>query len=134
MVSDCVLDAHALLWFLEGNAKLGDDARLLLLDANNRFIIPAIAFAEVCRITEKRKTKIPSVLDLFAAIDGDSRIRVDPIDRDLVQRSSNLAAISEMHDRLIVAAAIWLRERSPSSFLLSADANIRKSGLVAIRW
>ncbi len=134
MVSDCVLDAHALLWFLEGNAKLGDDARLLLLDANNRFIIPAIALAEVCRITEKRKTKIPSVLDLFAAIDGDARIRVDPIDRDLVQRSSNLAAISEMHDRLIVAAAIRLRERSPSSFLLSADANIRKSGLVAIRW
>ena len=69
MANECVLDAHALLWFFEGNPKLGRDARLLLADPNSRVIIPAIALAEACRVTEKGKTKIPSVSDLFATIE-----------------------------------------------------------------
>jgi PIN domain nuclease of toxin-antitoxin system len=129
MASDCALDAHSLLWFFEGNPKLGADARALLADMNSRLIISAIALAEACRVVEKGKSKIPSTRDLFDAIDGDSRMRVDPVDRDLVERSINLTAIGEMHDRLIVATA--LRQ---SAVLLTADADIRNSGLIATRW
>lgn len=34
-----LLDAHTFLWFIEGNAKLSNDARLLIEDMNNeRFL------------------------------------------------------------------------------------------------
>jgi PIN domain nuclease of toxin-antitoxin system len=130
MPSDCVVDAHALLWFFEGNPKLGPDARLLLADAGNRVFVPAIALAEACRVVEKGKSKIPAVGELFDAIDDDSRMD----DRELVERSIQLTAISEMHDRLIVAAALRRYERDPSSLLVTADVSIRNSSLVPTRW
>lgn len=134
MPSDCVVDAHALLWFFEGNPKLGPDARRLLVDSGNRIFIPAIALAEACRVVEKGKSKIPAVGDLFDAIDDDSRIDVESVDRAIVERSILLTPISEMHDRLIVATAIRRHEQDPSSLLVTADANIRASGLVPTRW
>ena len=134
MPADCVADAHALLWFIEGNAKLGASARAFMSDPDNQIVIPAIALAEACRVTEKRRTTIPSVTELLAAIDGDSRMSVDVIDRDLVQRSVALPAVSEMHDRVIVATAVRRLEQQPSTVLLSADVSIRNSGLVPTEW
>ena len=134
MPSECILDAHSLLGFIEGNPKLGTDARRLLADPHNSLVVPATALAEACRVAEKGKTTIPSVAALFAALDADTRLSVAAIDRDVVRRSVDLTPIREMHDRLIVATALLRQQRSQSVILITADLEIQNSRLIPTHW
>lgn len=43
MTMKYVVDTHALIWFLEGNARLGVNARAILADAASELVLPAIA-------------------------------------------------------------------------------------------
>jgi hypothetical protein len=38
-----ILDTHALIWFLEGNSRLGLNAKEILADSSSELILPAIA-------------------------------------------------------------------------------------------
>lgn len=66
-----IVDTHALIWFLEGNSRLGISAKQVLENLESKLILPAIALAEVAFIVEKVKTSIPSVDDLHTAVNGD---------------------------------------------------------------
>ena len=46
----------------------------------------------------------------------------------------SLSAITEMHDRLIVATAIVLENKKETVSLLTCDRNITASGLLTIVW
>jgi len=48
MASEFVVDAHALIWFLEGNARLGQAAKLAMEDPSSALHLPIIALAEAC--------------------------------------------------------------------------------------
>jgi PIN domain nuclease of toxin-antitoxin system len=41
-----IIDTHALIWFLEGNSRLGATAKEILSDSSSELILPAIALAE----------------------------------------------------------------------------------------
>ena len=41
-----VIDTHALIWFLEGNSRLGENAKNVLTDPSSQLVLPAIALAE----------------------------------------------------------------------------------------
>jgi PIN domain nuclease of toxin-antitoxin system len=71
-----IVDTHALIWFLEGNPRLGTAAKQVLGDRESQLILPAIALAEASFIVERGKTSIPSVNDLHTAVNGDPRIVV----------------------------------------------------------
>lgn len=134
MTKECIADAHALLWFLEGNPKLGNEAREWMSDASSGIVVPAIALAEVCRVVEKGRSTIPSVRDLIETIRADARVVVEPVDLDLIERCIDLTTVSEIHDRLILAAAIRRHEANASTVLLTADASIRSSDAVPMIW
>jgi len=51
-----VVDTHALIWFLEGNSRLGANARTILSEADSQLILPVIALAEAVWIVERGKT------------------------------------------------------------------------------
>ncbi len=57
-----VLDTHALIWFLEGNFRLGENARKIISDPNSQLILPAIVLAEaatkMCHLNLKNQCKI----------------------------------------------------------------------------
>jgi PIN domain nuclease of toxin-antitoxin system len=59
-----VIDTHALVWFLEGNTRLGNKAKIVLADSKSQLVLPAIALAEAVWIVERARTSIPSVTDL----------------------------------------------------------------------
>jgi PIN domain nuclease of toxin-antitoxin system len=101
-----VIDTHALIWFLEGNKRLGTQAQAILSNFNSQLVLPAIALAEAAWIVERGKTSIPSVNALFNAINSDSRIVVYPLDRTIINQTLSLLTIHEMHDRQIVATAM----------------------------
>jgi PIN domain nuclease of toxin-antitoxin system len=75
-----VVDTHALIWFLEGNPRLETNAKIILTDPDSQLILPAIALAEAVWIVDRARTSIPSVTDLFDAVNSDPRIVVYPID------------------------------------------------------
>ena len=129
-----VVDTHALVWFLEGNSRLGVNAKTVLADTESLLILPAIALAEAIWIVDRGKTSIPSVTDLLNAINADPRITIYPLDRTIIEQSINFSAITEMHDRLIVATAIILSNRGEEIALLTCDRNITASNLLNIIW
>jgi PIN domain nuclease of toxin-antitoxin system len=129
-----VVDTHALVWFLEGNSRLGTGAKNVLTDSASQLILPAIALAEAVWIVDRARTSIPSVVDLLNAVSADPRIAIYPLDKAIVEKSIDLLTITEMHDRLIVATAMVLENRGDKTALLTCDRNITASGLVNLIW
>jgi PIN domain nuclease of toxin-antitoxin system len=129
-----VVDTHGLIWFLEGNPRLGTNAKAVLADAASQLILPAIALAEAVWIVDRGRTSILSVADLLSAVNADPRITIYPVDRTVVEQSISLSVITEMHDRLIVATVIVLEEQGYQVSLLTCDRNITASNLLTLVW
>ena len=129
-----IVDTHALIWFIEGNSRLGNNAQAILSDATSQLILPAIVLAEAVWIVEKGKTSIPSVNDLLSVVNDDPRIIICPLDQSIITKSINIQEINEMHDRLIVATALFLQIQGEIIALLTCDLNITESKLVTTIW
>jgi len=129
-----VIDTHALIWFLEGNQRLGTQAQAILSNLDSQLVLPAIALAEAAWIVERGKTAIPSVNALFNAINNDPRIAVYPLDRNIINQTLSLLSINEMHDRQIVATAMILQNQGETVARLTCDRNIMASGVISIIW
>lgn len=134
MTTKHVVDTHALVWYLEGNQRLGSSAKTILADPSSELVLPMIALAETCWLVEHGKSTISSVPDLLAAVEADPRIEITPLNREILDRSLGLALIDEMHDRQIVASALVLQDKGATVALLTRDVVIRNSGLVTVIW
>lgn len=129
-----ILDTHALIWFLEGNARLGLTAKEILADSSSELVLPAIALAESIWIVSRDKTSIPSVEALLNVVKQDKRVLVYPLDSEVIEKSVNLTAINEMHDRQIVSTALAIEGQGNQVALLTCDQNICAANLVRIVW
>lgn len=140
-----IIDAHPLLWFLAGSPRLGAQSgspRLgaqsgaVMRDAASELILPATAYAEACWIAEHGKVPPLTAQKIRDAIDADARFVICPLDRTVVERSQSpdLAVISEMHDRQIMATALVLMGAGEAVILLTRDANMTASALVPTLW
>lgn len=134
MATQYVVDTHALVWFLEGNPRLGINAKALLEDPTSVLIVPMIVVAEACWIIEHGRTSLPSISDFLKAVDADPRVTVVALDRAILDKTLTLLAIGEMHDRQIVATALHLRDQGETVILITKDTNIRDAGVVPTTW
>jgi len=134
MATRHVVDTHALVWFLEGNPRLGANAKAVLQDRDSELLVPMVALSEACWMIEHGRTSIPTVGDLLDAVDADPRVFVVPFDRATLDKALLLTAITEMHDRQIVATALLLVDQGETVAVLTKDTNIRDSRLVSIVW
>jgi PIN domain nuclease of toxin-antitoxin system len=134
MATQYVVDTHALVWFLEGNPRLGTNAKAVLENLTSRLAVPVIVTAEACWIIEHGRTSIPSVSDFLKTIDADSRIAIVALDRAILDKTLTLQTISEMHDRQIVATALLLQDQGETVTILTKDTNIRDAGVVSTLW
>jgi PIN domain nuclease of toxin-antitoxin system len=134
MPIDYVVDAHALIWFLEANSRLGAAAKAVMEDPGSILHLPVIALAEACWVVEKKRCAIPSIADLIIDIDTDKRFMLVPMDRRILDVSTTLTGIHEMHDRLIAATFLVLQSTGVAASLLTRDPNIVASGIGPIVW
>lgn len=109
MANKFVLDTHTFVWYLEGNPRLGSDAKKIMDDPRSELVLPLIALSEADFIVERRRTSIPTTASLLSSIQEDPRIEVYPFDWAVFQRCLSLRAIPELHDRIIVATALHLQ-------------------------
>ncbi len=134
-MSDFVIDAHALIWMLEGNARLGFRARAVLSDSASRLHIPVIALSEACWAVSKGKTSIQDWQSVLTSIAGDRRMQIAPMDETVVARALSLPSTLEMHDAQIVATTLILSDGRIAVPLLTCDRQqIVDCGLVQIVW
>jgi PIN domain nuclease of toxin-antitoxin system len=52
-----VINTHALIWFLEGNPRLGSNAKTILSNRESQLIIPATALAGAVWIVERVRSR-----------------------------------------------------------------------------
>ncbi|MEK6406779.1 MAG: PIN domain-containing protein [Acidobacteriota bacterium] len=133
MASKYVLDAHTVIWYLEGNARLGVNAKAVLDDSSSEMILPIIALCEAAHIIGKGRTKIKTAKEFLDRIELDPRFEIAPLTNEILKESLALQ-ISEMHDRLIVATTMHEQNLGHQVWLVTCDANITSSGLVSIVW
>ena len=134
MIDKYVVDTHGLIWYIEGNRKLGAKAKLVLDDKNSVLILPVIALAEAIDIVQKQRTSIPDVETLLNRVLTDLRIEIEPLTVEILQESLNAVAVPEIHDRLITATALLLEKQGFDVAILTKDPAISSSKLVQIVW
>ena len=133
MASKYVLDAHTVIWYLEGNARLGATAKALLDDSSSEMILPIIALCEAIHVIGKGRTKITTAKEFLDRIELDPRFEIVPLTKEILKESLPLQ-VSEMHDRLIVATALHHQKLGHQVSLVTCDASITSSGLVSTVW
>jgi PIN domain nuclease of toxin-antitoxin system len=130
-LTDYITDTHSLLWAFTRPRKLGEQARLAFEAVANgeaTLLIPVIVLAELIFTIENKP--IQADLDkVITAIQGSPNIEFVDFDYESALQLRELTAIPEMHDRMIVAAAIKYR-----ATLITVDESITKSELVTVIW
>lgn len=129
-----VLDTHALVWYIEGHSRLSPKALSIIDDPNVDLVLPMIALAEAMFIVERGKTTIPDISTLLDRIDGDQRITLHPLDRQVMDKTLVLQEIPEMHDRQIAATALVLVDLGYTVHLLTKDEILVASDSVSTIW
>ena len=134
MAHKYVLDTHAVVWHLEGNPRLGPNAKRVIDDPLSSLVLPVIALAEAAYIVEHGRTAIPKVSELLRSVLADPRISIFPVTWEVFEESLNAVVLPEMHDRLIVGSALYLQSLGDTISLLTKDASIVQSRLVTTLW
>lgn len=129
-----IVDTHALIWYLEGNPRLGKAAKVVFDDITSSLVLPIIALAEAAFTVEKGKTTILDVKTLLNRIQSDPRFEILPLDFDIFHMSLTLTAIPEMHDRYIVATGLYLQSLGETVEILTKDNEIIVSKLIRVVW
>lgn len=136
MASSFVLDTHALLWYLEGNRRIGSRARTTIAAPENRLIVPIIVLAEAGIVIEQGRSKVPTIGHLLDSLGKDPRFVIYPLTLEVFRRSlsAEVGGIPELHDRLIAATALFLRDQGQDVALITRDETLTEANLVRIIW
>jgi PIN domain nuclease of toxin-antitoxin system len=130
-VRDYVTDTHALFWYLTASPKLGANAQAAFLEGEQgqaRIYVPSIVVAELYYLNVKYNQPLAFAQEYERLTEGGQFHFVDFRAVDVL-RFDLLAAIPEMHDRMIVGVAHALQLP-----LLTRDSEIIASGVVHTIW
>jgi PIN domain nuclease of toxin-antitoxin system len=122
---------HALVWFLESSPRLSTAAQNALTDRTTQVVVPTIVLAEITFLYARQRITIdlPHVLTHIASA---ANCLVYPLDGTVVER---LPTTLNIHDAVIVATALVFRDvLHESTAVVTQDADITASGLIAVLW
>ena len=129
-----VLDTHALIWWVNGDAQLSGPARLAIEAAqqDGRVLVSAISFWEIAMLVERGRIALAMDLDQWLlAVQGLGGVEVLPVTAQVAIQSANLPG--EFHrdpaDRMIVALA-----RGLNAPVITADQKIQRYAHVHWVW
>jgi PIN domain nuclease of toxin-antitoxin system len=124
-------DTHSLLWAFHKPGKLGKEARLAFEEISygeSKLLIPTIVLAELIFTVENKPIQA-DLEKIISAIQNSPNIEYVDFDYESALQLRDLTVIPEMHDRIIVAAAIEYQ-----AALITFDKTITASGLVNVVW
>jgi PIN domain nuclease of toxin-antitoxin system len=136
MADKYILDTHALVWYLEGNSRLGSQAKATMTALESEMVLPLIALAEATFLIEKGRIGIPSISNLLTDVRNDDRIEIYPLTVAIFERSLTPEGllIPELHDRFIVSTGLYLQDLGHTVSILTRDEIITDSGILPVVW
>lgn len=104
-----VTDTHSMVWYLLEDPRLSKKVLEIFEESANKSIIfiPTIVLAEMMFISEKGKVKI-SFKETLEEIENCEKFEIISLDLYIIRMASKLEYDLGMHDRLIVATALYL--------------------------
>jgi PIN domain nuclease of toxin-antitoxin system len=106
-----VTDTHALLWWFTDSPKIGPKASAIY-DRCERgeviIFIPTIVIAEALSIFDKRRLSF-DFKKLFKRIHDSENFALVALDYSILQKMVDLKDIPELHDKIVVSTAKYLR-------------------------
>lgn len=126
-----IVDTHALVWFLEKNSRLSDNAKTALTDTNTQIILPTIVLTEVIFLYAKKKTSI-NLSAVLSQVANSSNCIVYPLDEEVVSR---IPTGVNIHDAIIVATGLVFKDLMGHDVaIVTKDESIKQSNLIRTVW
>lgn len=129
-----VLDTHALIWWVNGDAQLSGSAKASIETAQQggRVLVSAISLWEIAMLVERGRIALAMDLEQWlAAVQGLDGVEIVPVSAQVAMQSANLPG--EFHkdpaDRMIVALA-----RELNAPVVTADQKIQRYAHVKWVW
>jgi PIN domain nuclease of toxin-antitoxin system len=98
----CVIDTHALVWYLTDDKRLGKRAAELLDRPDTRIVVPVIVLAELKYLHQRSRISL-SFSAVQTIIGADERCAVYPMNEEVVDL---LPLDLDIHDAIICATAL----------------------------
>lgn len=136
MANKYIIDTHALVWYLEGNPRLGQHAKDIMSETESELVLPLIALAEAVYLIEKGRIGIPTISDLLTDVTNDTRIEIYPLSIEIFERglTEEGVQIPELHDRFIVSTGLYLQDLGHTIAILTVDKSISQAGVLPVIW
>jgi len=126
-----VPDTHALVWYIIGDTRLGQNALLALRDPSQRLVIPTIVLAEIRYISARHRIPL-TFEEAVRRIRSVLRGEIAPLDEEIIEA---MPTMLEIHDAIICATAlVYSRRLRDSAVVITRDEAITRSGLVQVVW
>lgn len=126
-----VLDTHALVWFLQKDARLPLTARKTILDPHSRKMVPFLVCCEIHYLHSQGKFPL-SAQDVLDKIGHTEDFDLVPHTADQIP---HLKQELDIHDAIIVATAASLQKSEKGKVqIVSKDEKIRTHSPVPILW
>ncbi len=126
-----LVDTHALVWYLNGDAHLGSYAKEIFEKAEKgevTLVITTISLLELLFIC-KKKNSILQFKEIIHKLSISINYVIYDLDLQVVMACIDLNNIDEMHDRIITATS-----RLMGAPIITCDRSIRESGYVKVLW
>ena len=127
---DYVTDTHSLVWYFTDDVRLGRKALKAFEQTTEEgiMIVPSIVLAEIMFIAKKGRITL-TFEETLEKIEEYDNYSIAPLDEDILKEANRIEADLEMHDRLIVATALFYKTE-----LITKDAGIQESGIIKTIW
>ena len=127
---DYVTDTHSLVWYFTEDSKLSKKA-LEVFEGTIKegiIIVPAVVLAEIMFIAKKGEITL-TFEETLNKIGEYGNFDIAPLDVNLLKVADKIEVDMEMHDRLIVATALYF-----DAPLITKDRLIKDSGICSTIW
>ena len=125
-----VTDTHSLVWYFTENPRLSRKALKVFekTEKEGTIIIPAVVLAEIMYIAKKGRITM-SFAETVKKIEDSENFEITPLDLTILKKANKIDYELEMHDRLIVATAMFF-----DAPILTKDQTIKESNLCRVIW
>ena len=127
---DYVADTHPLVWYFTEDSNLSEKA-LEVFEGTIKegiIIVPAVVLAEIMFIAKKGKITL-TFEETLNKIEEYENFYIAPLDIEILKVADRIEIDMEMHDKLIVATAIYF-----DSALITRDKKIREAWICPTIW
>jgi len=118
-----VIDAHALLWYMSNDKRLGEKARKIMnkIDSGEEVgILPSIVILESLYVAEKYGF-VEQFANLYKTIKISQNYFIPPLSTEIIDVAIELPHEIELHDRVIIATARYFNAQ-----IITKDEIIKK--------